>query len=116
MLITSCSKEEENLGSVNTVSNQPSSVRYYVKYNVSTEYTQAGGQYRDYKGNMVNFSGNGEYVVGPVEKGFNAKMVLTNVNRSTSCNISVSMFNEPFAIRASRSSYGEIFTLEYTIE
>lgn len=65
---------------------------------------------------MVYFSGNGEYIVGPVEKGFNAKMVLTSVNRATKCNISVSMFNEPFALRASQSSYGETFTLEYTIE
>lgn len=116
ILFASCTKEGENLGGVNTESSEPSAVRYYVKYKVSTEYTQAGGQYRDHTGNMVGFSGNGEYVVGPVEKGFNAKMVLTSVNRATICNISVCIFNEPFTLRASKSSYGDCFTLEYNIE
>lgn len=116
MLITSCTKEDDSLGEVNTESSESNSVRYYVQYKVSTEYIQAGGQYRDHTGNMVSFSGNGEYIVGPVKKGFNAKMVLTNVNRATTCNISICMFNEPFTLRASKSSYGDGFTLEYTIE
>lgn len=39
--------------------------------------------------------------------------MLTYVNHATICNIPASMFNEPFALRANRSSYVKIHLFEY---
>lgn len=90
--------------------------RYYVKYVVSTQYTEASGQLRNDKGELVYYKGNAEYVYGPVDKGFNAYLDITHANRKTVAQIWVSIYQEPFALKASQETYGESISLTYTIE
>lgn len=105
----SCSKDE----SEDIATEKP---RYYVKYIISTQYTDAEGEMRNDKGEVIHFKGNGEYIYGPVEKGFNALMNVTKCNRKTIGQIWVSMYEEPFALKASQETYGNTFQLSYTVE
>lgn len=103
------------------VSNDPDNIiiespRYYVKYIISTQYVEAEGEFRNDKGKLIRFYGNGEYVFGPVEKGFTAYLNVTHCNRKTVGQILVSMYEEPFAQKAFKETYGEQFQLSYTIE
>lgn len=91
-------------------------VRYYVKYTISTQYTEAAGELINDKNELVYFKGNGEYVYGPVEKGFRAYMNVTHANRKTVGQILVSINQEPFTLKASKETYGELFELSYKIE
>ena len=90
--------------------------RYYVKYVVSTYYIQAEGVMINDKGEQIAFSGNGEYVFGPVKKGFKAYMKINNANKKTAGQILVSINQEPFTLKVSRQSYDENIELSYTIE
>ncbi len=90
--------------------------RYYVKYVITTQYTEAQGQMINDKNELVYFKGNGEYVYGPVDKGFKAYMEVTHANRKTVGQILVSINQEPFTLKASKETYGENFAISYTIE
>ncbi len=90
--------------------------RYYVKYVIGTQYIEAEGQLINDKNELVYFKGNGEYVYGPVEKGFRAYMKVTQANRKTVGQILVSINQEPFTIKATKETYGENFEISYIIE
>lgn len=90
--------------------------RYYVKYIIGTQYIEAQGQLINDKNELVYFNGNGEYVYGPVDKGFRAYLQITNANRKTVGQILVSINQEPFTIKATKETYGENFEISYTIE
>jgi hypothetical protein len=92
------------------------STRYYVKYVIGTQYIEAEGELINDKNEVVYFKGNGEYVYGPVEKGFRAYMKITNANRKTVGQILVSINQEPFTIKESQETYGQNFEISYKIE
>ena len=113
LIVGFCSCSEDSKDPEEIIKESP---RYYVKYIISTQYVEAEGEFRNDKGEIVYFSGNGEYIFGPVEKGFKAYMNVTKCNRKTVGQLLVSMYEEPFALKASKETYGEQFQLSYTIE